>query len=72
MTARPDQPGKEDRDQILGPDEDQGAGHRGACSRGRANRRETHLGGRGACLAGYRVGRVLSGPFGPVLLVMRL
>ena len=27
-------------------DEDQGAGHRGARSRGRAGERETHLGGR--------------------------
>jgi hypothetical protein len=56
-----DQPREEGRDTVLGPDEDQGPGHRGACAGGRASRREAHLGGRGAGLAGDRVRCVLSG-----------
>ena len=51
---------QEDRDSVLGPDEDQGADRRGACARGRAGERETHFGGRGKSLAGDRVWRVLS------------
>ena len=52
---------EEDRDSVSGTDKDQGAGHRGARSRGQSSNRETHIGGRGKSLAGNRVWRVLSG-----------
>jgi hypothetical protein len=59
-TAAELSPDKRIAARFPGSREDERAGRRGACARGRARSRKTHSGGRRAGLASYRVGRVLS------------